>query len=705
MDKETLIVRRKSGHSVKTDLVWNWLMFLGGVAIAGLSVAIDLPGGLFADKLISLALRFLTIAALFSVLAFRANAARFAIEHTSWWELLLAGGFSVYQGVSIWQSFSRVYLRYIAQGEAPSIAQRVYDAVPGPDALKLTLLYGMLLAMVLIACFGFFFLSVCVIRLLKETIRTTVHQLDYPDFEPSLSLGKRMLIGAALACVTALFCFLILNKGQEWGGDYTVYLTQAQQIATGQTEGIDIVWGYGLMLAPIYRLVGYDRVDFSSIIYYKIPATLCLVLFTFVLFLFFSKRFKALYAAALTMIFGLSPVFVTYTNEILTNLPHLLFSTLSILCLYELFQERKLGKQIAYATLAGIFIGYSDLIRVNGIVLVLTLACTHMICLISWLLRKKKFFGGLYQRLPVRHLVVHLIPYIVYFLLTKLVSAQLFQNGSGLGAQTGGMTAGAQSFLSVVQGGALPNITFAWILDSIRYYWEFLSGFLYELTPFGVLSAQVPFLIVPLLVIGLVRSFRKELISVIYLFGMVAMLCLTEFRQGIRYVFPVLPMLVLLFAVGLQSFFDTAARYTQKPKLMSGILRAIAVLACAGFLVGTSYFAVTNLQQHREYDLYSFSEDAKDVYRYIMQKTSKDSVIVFIKPDVITLNTEHAAGAILPTEVDREVYLLITSDGPREQQLTDPEHYGSIENMEKQTGFQFELTYSNPRFDLYRITE
>lgn len=705
MDEKGLVLQQKVGRYQKEDRLLQWLMFLGGVAIAGLSVAVDLPGGLFADKLVSIVFRFFTIAVLFYLLAFRGNVARFALNHTSWWELLLAGSFSVYQGVAIWQSFSNVYLKSIVKGEAPSIAQRVYDAIPGADALKLPLLYGALFVATLIATFGFFILSVCVVRLLKESFKSIGHQLDYPDYEPTLSLGKRMLIGTALACVTALFCFMTLDKGQGWGADYTVYLSQAQQLATGQTAGINVVWGYGAMLAPIYQLFGYDRVDFSSLIYYKIPAALCLTILTFVLFLFYSKRFQALYAAALTMAFGLSPLFITFTNEILTNLPHMLFSTLSVLFLYELFEERKLGKQIAFAILAGISIGIADLIRVNGIILLLALGCTHLICLINWLLRKHRYFGDFYRRLPIRHIGVHALPYVGYFLFTAVINLVVFSRGGGIGVQAGGATAGAQALANAVQSGTIQGVSFDWVLDSIRYYWGFLTGFIYDLTPFNTFRAQIAFVALPLLAIGLVQSFRKELISVIYLFGTVAMLCLIAFRQGVLYVFPVLPMVLLLFAVGLQTFYRTAVLSMKQPRLLQGMLRTLAVLVCVSLLIGSTYFSVKNLQNHRVYDLYSYSEDAKDVYRYIQNNTASDAEIVFVKPGVVALNTERAASGGIPVNILHETYLLITSEPPREHQLIDPEEYGSIENLAKQTGCQFELTYQNPRFDLYRITK
>lgn len=51
------------------------------------------------------------------------------------------------------------------------------------------------------------------------------------------------------------------------------------------------VWGYPLMLAGVYKIVGFDRVNYSSIIWYKIPLLLSLAFTGGALTLFFRRRF------------------------------------------------------------------------------------------------------------------------------------------------------------------------------------------------------------------------------------------------------------------------------------------------------------------------------------------------------------------------------------------------------------------------------
>lgn len=681
--------------------VFNWLIFLGGISIAGISVAVEMPGGWFVDKVMTLALRFATMIVLFGILAFRANISSYVFRQVSWWELPLASAFGIYQGVLLFRSVSGAYLTRFESGEAPGIAQHLFDAIPLSVQIKEITTSALTAVLAILGAIAFLFLTACVIRLLVITLKTAFAEPDYPDAVVSWSCKRRVLFGAVLSVVTMVLCFLTLNKGQDWGADYTVYLAQAISFATGHVENINIVWGYGAMLIPVYLLVGFDRVDFSSIIYYKIPDVICLGLLVFVLFLFFSKRFKPMYAAALTAMFGLAPLFVSYTNIILTNIPHMLFTMLALICLYKMFQTRSLAKQIIFAVLGGILIGISDLIRVNGIVMILTLACAHIVCIASWLLRNKRFFGGLLERMPLRHIAVHAIPYIVYFVFIQVVNHIVFSGGAGIGAEWGGLTAGAETMASMLSGNGLHHITLAWFFDSVRYNFSLLADYLTGLSPFGMLYGQVLYLFVPLVLVGIIRSFRKELLSVIFFFGTLMMLCVIVYRQGIRYLFPILPMLVLFFAVGVQSFFTAAGVSFQKPELAKKVLRTGAALLCVTFAIGAGYNAVTNMQNGREFDLYSYSEDAKDIYRYIRNETDPNSTIVFVKPPVIKLNTERSAINSIPAEISNNTYLLITSEGPREHQMTDAEEYGSIRAIELATGDTLQLVYENPRFDLY----
>ena len=99
----------------------------------------------------------------------------------------------------------------------------------------------------------------------------------------------------------------------EWGDDFAAYINEGIAIAEGDfheltiknytmhpstysaeasDDGLVYVWGYPLFLAGIYKMVGFDRVDYSTVIYYKIPSLLALSLLGGVQVLFYRRKRK-----------------------------------------------------------------------------------------------------------------------------------------------------------------------------------------------------------------------------------------------------------------------------------------------------------------------------------------------------------------------------------------------------------------------------
>ena len=135
----------------------------------------------------------------------------------------------------------------------------------------------------------------------------------------------------AAFCVT-LFILIVgalhLTKGvPDWGDDFAAYISEGIAIADGNfheqavknytmhpspltleasEEGLVYVWGYPLMLSAIYKLVGFDRTTFNTIIWYKLPLLLGLSLLGGVLVLFFRRRFSLRIAIVLSMLMCMS---------------------------------------------------------------------------------------------------------------------------------------------------------------------------------------------------------------------------------------------------------------------------------------------------------------------------------------------------------------------------------------------------------------
>lgn len=119
-----------------------------------------------------------------------------------------------------------------------------------------------------------------------------------------------------IAIAISLFVFLIagtqLTKGMpEIGaGDYAAYISVGKSLADGTFEeqtlknyymhpsalpeeakdgSLVYVWGYPLMLSVVYRLVGWDYINYSSVIFYKMPSLIAFAITAGVLYLLYRR--------------------------------------------------------------------------------------------------------------------------------------------------------------------------------------------------------------------------------------------------------------------------------------------------------------------------------------------------------------------------------------------------------------------------------
>lgn len=672
----------------KRPRLYNTLFFLAGIALTGLYISPPITGGFFLDELIPMCAEFLILSALFGYTAFGKPLMPYTFSNTSMIEALISLVLAAIAGFRIVSRFFNTFFEQILQGgDTPSLVWAVYSKLPFSPALNASLLYAFCIVSGLLAVFALFILMLYLVRLLRVTYTYTTKHMDYDTPAQMPPLRKRFLIGTLLALATAVLCFFTLNYGQEWGADYALYMNYALQIAKGIPGQMSASWGFPLMLAPIYKVFGYDTTLFTSIIYYKIPGVICMTLLTFFLFLFFSKRFPVKWAIVLTAFFGLNPIFIRFTNEILTNIPHLLFSMLSIMCMQQMFLEKKLSRQIIDALLSGLCICVASLVRANGILLVMALGCLHLVCLVCYLFRKNTFLHGLTAYYTVSRVWVHFVPYVTYYAATKLIYS-LIQ---------------APVVVTNMFSIASNRLTVPFF-EGVQYNFSLLESFLQSLLPLGVFPELALWILVPLVLAGIVRCFRKDMLSVIYFCGTLLFFILLRLRQGLRYLFPILPMLILFLAAGVQALISAREEQGCKRYLNARIVPIIAIVCVVGLLYSSLTGAVGNMLGNRQFNSQSFSESAKAAYRYIQAETEENAVIIFFKPEVVSLNTGRASSSTgsMTSDLESPTYLLVTDDRTREDQLI-PDEYPTAEALERAYDVTVTLIYTNDLFQLYSI--
>jgi hypothetical protein len=91
-----------------------------------------------------------------------------------------------------------------------------------------------------------------------------------------------------------------------------------------------------------------------------------------------------------------------------------------------------------------------------------------------------------------------------------------------------------------------------------------------------------------------------------------------------------------------------------------------------------------------------FDPYSKEVYSYIKEKTPSDSIVIFFKPRVMVIMTEHPT--IMSTECDRMYkgnYLVLSRKVGENQQIT-PENIAAC-------NLPLEQVLKNNRFIVYHI--
>ncbi len=519
----------------KNPLVYKFGLFISFAAFIFLVEGDAFLGGGVWQKYIESFARVLVPLVAAFYFSFYRSVAGFVLENASLIEKYIALAGAVPLGIKITIDFYKsFFMQVLSAGSSPVLVKRVFD--------KLNLTANIEKASVYVGCAILCVLSILAIAvllaLLLYILRVTLQYTKKNPcnkWTPSEQPGKKRYgIAIALSAAALVLGALTINKGQDWGADYTIYLRQGFQLANGITQGIHEAWGYSAMLAAVYSIFGYNMVDYSTLIYYKIPVVICFALLVFFLFLFFSKRFSLRWAAFLSILFGFNPSFVAFTNYIWTDIPHLLFCVISIICIYEFFNSSKTKQQILFGVLAGFNIYIANIIRAAGIALLFTLFIVQLIYLFAHIWEKKTSTESMIQLPQNTKFYIQLLPYAVYALLTlcTLLVVPYYSTGASV---------------SRYASGSLLIRNFGYYFDILFH--EFLPQFL----PLHIFSFAAAWIAVPMLIIGMYRSVRRDTVSVVYFCFMFISMLFVWALNGIRYAFPLLPFFVLLIAVGVKT--------------------------------------------------------------------------------------------------------------------------------------------------------
>jgi hypothetical protein len=441
---------------------------------------------------------------------------------------------------------------------------------------------------------------------------------------------------------SALLGSSVLTRGHWWGDDFAAYIMQAKSILAGNMDAFVTAntftvtqsshqigpaaypWGFPLMLAPVYALIGLSPLAL------KLPVSL----------------------------FAFNPELLHFLDNIASDIPFLLFSTLAILLADLYAHESQSKRRLWLAALTGVAIFVAFFVRTQGLILLGSMLLFQGI----------RFLG---QRAQRRQILTDSLIILAAFGVLWGLSALIFPGGQG-------------SYLALYAGFSLDILT-----GNIIAYSQVFGEF-FATVPGGALFFGI---FVVLFFIGLVARFRADLLFVLYAAMYLTVLWTWPEWQGYRFLFPMLPFFVYFAIQGMRVTLEKAGE-SQKAILQKGAYAYLLLIAFLfAYISGSNAYA--NLRAGREingpFDPYSI-----ETYDFIKNNTPPDSVIVFFKPRAMRLMTDRASLALTECERMTEGDYLALSKKVGENLQIPPERIGECH-------LPLDKVFENRRFIVYRL--
>lgn len=472
----------------------------------------------------------------------------------------------------------------------------------------------------------------------------------------SIGNNRDILIALALALAVVLLTGIVLDCQHNWGDDFAAYLLEGTALSEGRfDEQVSLnyalhhrldpkgdygqehvyVWGYPLLLSTVCDAIGYDRTDYTSIVYYKLPNLLFLGIFVFVFYLLLRKRFGVFVSALLAVTFATCPRITEYTNSILTEVVFTAMCFACFLAAEKLWEQRTVRSRVLYGSLLGTLLWYCYEVRLNGIVVLL---CVLLGQVLNRMVYRRR------EKLTAEDLLAF-VPYAA-FLLLLFISDMLILKA-------------ATSNTSDLTKGSLPAF-----FNNIHVYYDALHEWLHDVLfhgkgggrPFSKVIVDLAIWgVLVLFGIGVVRDgFKKRnLYLTVYMLGSFIGTCSLAYHQWIRYIVNLLPLFLMYAAFGAKALADLLQRIIsadgkKKIRFRRNAVRILASCMILYTILPLASRCIKYGGNWQEHGSYAYSKNAVEMYRFIQENVPEDSVIQCNQYRALLLNTGrltiHTAG-------------------------------------------------------------
>jgi len=410
--------------------------------------------------------------------------------------------------------------------------------------------------------------------------------------------------------ISMLLGFASLTRGHDWGDDFASYIMQAQSISNGSMK--DFVqrnsftvfessiqigpaaypWGYPLILLPALWIRGVHPIVL------KLPGLFFLALFLISLYRLTMKRFTRTESLLFVSLFAFNPIMVGFVDQILSDIPFLFFSTLVLS--FALIDEQTRTVRV----LTGVLSALAFSIRTQG--LLILGACVLVELLNMWKSRS--------DRVHVLRSVRSALELLGGFALIFIPYVLIFPGGS-------------ESYLAQYE-----TFQISILSKNILAYGSEFGSF------FGDGGVWLFIYLVAVVFFFIGAWIRREHDTVLHVFFIAWMLALITwpYFQGVRFIFPVLPVFLYFTFWGMKYALSRFAKQRAQ-SMQTGFTIYWSVIALA-LLFTTAARAYTNIKDDRAING-PFDPYSDELFNYIREGTPSDSVIVFFKPRAMRLFT------------------------------------------------------------------
>lgn len=464
-----------------------------------------------------------------------------------------------------------------------------------------------------------------------------------------------------LLSINFFFFSATLRKGQEWGGDFAMYIHEAKNIAEGLPYA-DTGYIYNparpiaprlyppvfpLLLAPIYKAFGLN------LELMKLEILLFFEMALYVFWLIAKGELPPALALTAVAVLGFNPFFWQFNDRILSDIPFMFFAYLSLFLITRYYESSRTGKQtVGWAVLVGLCIYLACGARAVGLVLL------PVLLLHDWVRQKK--FGGFAMMagavcLPLIGLQsVFLGGTTSYFQMVVVHPTTVWAN--------------AVAYAKVV--------SLFWINGYSKWPRAVLFFGMYALAIAGFLK----------------QTLRRHLM--VYAFFLVfylGVVFLWPYFVGRRLLIPLLPVFLLYAFSALSDI-----RQFTRAQFRWPVLPLLAALILA------SYVGVYSKADYGPLRIGFDTPQSAALFNFIRGNTPATAVFVFLKPRVLSLYTGRSA-AIYPASSNDSILWNSIREIRASYLVTCPLDDAFFPRFISKYPGDLKRVYFNPDFSVYRI--